>query len=175
MRFPKLTLQLIAFTAFMFVFGFLLVPLYDVFCDITGLNGKTDDQAYSYNAKDVQVDMSRNIRVNFIALDNENMPWEFYPNTQTIQMHPGEVKQIYYIAKNPTNNSMVAQAIPSVAPYKAASSLKKIECFCFNQQLLNPHEETKMGVLFYLDPDIEKDVKELTLSYTLFDVTNLKS
>lgn len=153
----------------MFGFGFLLVPLYDVFCDVTGINGKTNDTAASYDG--VIVDESRWVTVEFITRTNTGMPWEFSAQTQKIKVHPGEINQIDFYAKNPANRDIVGQAVPSVSPGLAALYLNKTECFCFEQQTLKAGEETMMPVRFYIDPQLPDDITFFTLSYTLYDVT----
>ena len=156
-------------TVGMFAFGFALVPIYDIFCDITGLNGKTSDTAYQ--AVDVAVDTSRRVTVQFVATNNENMPWEFKPAVSSIVVHPGEAVSTEFFARNPRPVAMVAQAVPSVVPFKAAEYFHKTECFCFNQQPLDGRTETLMPLQFIVDVDLPKDVKTITLAYTLFDVT----
>lgn len=154
----------------MFAFGFLLVPLYDVFCEITGLNGKTGGR-YEYAESDVIVDESRQVIVQFTASNNAGMSWEFRPMQSQITVHPGELVEVKYYARNPTGERMIAQAIPSVVPFKSADYLHKTECFCFTQQVLEAGEEVEMPLLFFVDRDLPKDVSKMTLSYTLFDVT----
>ena len=161
----KLSLIVIA----MFGFGFALVPLYDVFCDITGLNGKTANEAAQAN--EGGVDITREIKVQLISHNAKDMPWQFRPEIAEITVRPGETKVVKFYAKNETSLKMVGQAVPSVAPGRAASHFKKIECFCFEQQTLEAQEEVWMPLQFYIDTDIPVDVTTLTLSYTLFDVT----
>ena len=150
----------------MFGFGFALVPLYDVFCDITGLNGKTGDQYVSQES--MQVDTSREITVEFLANVNAEMPWEFKPVTYSVKVHPGEASRIEYVARNKTDRDIVGQAIPSVSPGIAAAHFQKTECFCFTEQVLKAGEEKIMPVVFMIDPSIDEDVHEVTLSYTFF-------
>lgn len=155
----------------MFAFAiWALPPMYDVFCDITGLNGKTGGR---YQAVDVPaVDTSRTIRVQFVSTNNDGMSWEFEPEVKSITVHPGEQTRVDYTAFNPTDRDMVAQAIPSLAPARAASYFHKTECFCFEQQPLGAGERTQMPMLFIVDRDIPASVNTITLSYTLFDVTD---
>ena len=150
----------------MFSFGFAMVPLYDVFCDITGLNGKTGDQVAL--AKAMKVDTSRVIEVEFVASLNDNMPWEFKPVQDSVKVHPGEPTRIEYVAINRTNNTIVGQAVPSVAPGRAAGYFQKTECFCFTEQKLEAGEEKQMPVIFVVDPNLPDDVSQLALSYTFF-------
>lgn len=167
-RNSRLAVKLMAATVAMFAFGFALVPIYDVFCEITGLNGKTGGR---YEAVDVAVDENRVVTVQFVARNNGGMSWEFGPEVSQIQVHPGEMAEVNFYARNPSANTMIAQAIPSVSPSRGAEYLRKTECFCFNQQELAAGEEISMPLLFFVDQDLPKDVSKLTLSYTLFDIT----
>ncbi|MBE9559610.1 MAG: cytochrome c oxidase assembly protein [Proteobacteria bacterium] len=150
----------------MFCFGFALVPLYDVFCEYTGLNGKTGVQYVS--EEQMQVDTSREIRVEFLANVNDGMPWEFKPLSTSVRVHPGEAKRVEYIVRNNTNRDIVGNATPSVSPGQAAAYFQKTECFCFTEQVLKAGEEKIMPVVFIIDPAIDEDVHEITLSYTFF-------
>ncbi len=150
----------------MFGFGFALVPLYDVFCDVTGLNGKTGDQYVS--DKPVQIDTTREIKVEFLANLNANMPWEFKPLITSVRVHPGEATKIEYVARNISDRDIVGNAVPSVSPGQAAAYFQKTECFCFTEQVLKAGEEKIMPVVFIIDPAIDEDVHEIALSYTFF-------
>lgn len=164
-----LMLKLLLATVGMFGFGFALVPLYNVFCDITGLNGKTGGRYEA--AAEVRVDTSREVTVQFMARNNVGMNWEFRPEVAQVKVHPGAMMEVSFYARNPSQNDMVAQAVPSVAPSRAADHLRKTECFCFTQQVLTAGEEVHMPLIFFVDQDIPEDVTKLTLSYTLFDIT----
>lgn len=155
----------------MFGFGYLLVPLYDVFCEITGLNGKTGRVDEAAVAARYQPDMSRTVTVQFVANNNLGMPWEFGPVVASMQVHPGKVYATSFTARNPTPQDMVGQAVPSVAPGKASRYFNKTECFCFDQQALAAGETKDMPLRFIVDPNLPKDVHTLTLAYTVFDVT----
>lgn len=152
----------------MFAFGFLLVPIYDVMCQALGINGKTSNSAWQGQE---QVDMQREVRVQFVSSNAEGMRWSFGPQNDEIVLHPGEARTVNFLAHNPTDRVMVAQAIPSVAPSRAAAFFHKTECFCFTQQVLQPGESIEMPVRFVVDPALPNDVRRLTLAYTLFDVT----
>lgn len=151
-----------------------MVPLYDVFCKVTGLNGKVDYSGPTIDARyripEDQIP-NRIVTVEFDVTHNQRMPWVFRPKHSSLQVRPGEMNLTAYYAKNPTNQVMVAQAIPSITPGLAAVHFKKLECFCFEQQLLHPGEEAEMALRFVLDPDLPTDIHRLTLSYTLFDMT----
>jgi cytochrome c oxidase assembly protein subunit 11 len=150
----------------MFCFGFALVPLYNVFCKVTGINGKTGAQVTLSST--LREDDSRKISVEFTTSLNASMPWEFRPLQDSVEVHPGKPTRVDFIAKNNTDHTMTGQAIPSVAPGLAAQYLHKTECFCFSQQTLAAGEEKVMPVIFYLDPEIPADIHQLILSYTFF-------
>ncbi|MCJ8318288.1 MAG: cytochrome c oxidase assembly protein [Colwellia sp.] len=154
----------------MFGFGFALVPLYDVFCDITGLNGKTNGVSVAYAADGI--DTSRTITVQFITRTAKGIPWQFEPVVNEVKVHPGEVKFVKFYAKNESSRDIVGQAVPSVSPGIAAGYFQKIECFCFTQQPLKANEDVEMGLQFYIDLELPPEVTTLTLSYTLYDITD---
>jgi len=160
----KLTLSALA----MFGFGYALVPLYDVFCEVTGLNGKTATVAATDAA--AVVDPNRSILIEFIARPNKDMPWLFEPVVQKLRVHPGEIHRVNYLAQNQTTQTMVAQAVPSVTPGQAALYFNKMECFCFNQQTLTAGQELLMPLQFYVDPALPSQFSTITLSYTLYQV-----
>ena len=164
----KLVMILSGFALFMLGFGFALVPLYNVLCKQFGINGKTAGYA---EAKSHVVDNTRTIKVNFIAAVNENMPWTFATKQHSVIVHPGENKMVAYFGRNDSKHSMVMQAIPSISPGLAAKYFKKTQCFCFTQHTLGAHKSMDMPLLFHVDTHIPKDIKEITLSYTLFDLT----
>ena len=154
----------------MFGFGFAMVPLYDVFCDITGLNGKTSNVAASYKA--ASIDTERTITVQFLTRTAKGIPWRFEPMINEVKVHPGERKIVKFYAKNESVSDIVGQAVPSVSPGRAAIYFQKIECFCFNNQPLKASEDVEMGLQFYIDLDLPDDVSTITLSYTLYDITS---
>lgn len=165
----KMVIKLVVIVFGMFGFGFALVPLYDVFCDVTGINGKTDNTAAVYES--IEIDESREITVEFITRTNTGMPWEFRAQTSRMKVHPGELNTVSFYVRNPASSNMMAQAIPSVSPGMAALYLNKTECFCFNQQPLNAGAEAYMPMQFYVDPQLPEDISYFTVQYTLFDVT----
>ncbi len=154
----------------MFAFAFALIPFYNVMCKQLGINGKTNPMVATPSS--LVVDASRTITVQFDTTFNENLNWEFRPMHKTAVLHPGEAIHTAYFAKNNTDHRMTIQAIPSVTPGIAAQYVKKLECFCFTQQHLDAGESAEMGLVFVLDPEIPDNVHTMTLSYTLFDVTN---
>jgi cytochrome c oxidase assembly protein subunit 11 len=154
----------------MFGFGFALVPLYDLLCDVTGLGGRTGGQ-YSYDAATTQRDSSRLIKVNFITNTNGGMPWKFWSESGGVRVHPGDPKEVKFFVTNPTDRRMVGQAVPSVVPPKAAEFFHKTECFCFESQVLEPGETMEMPMRFIVDARLPKNVQSISLSYALFDIT----
>jgi cytochrome c oxidase assembly protein subunit 11 len=155
----------------MFIFAVgILPPLYDVICDITGLNGKTSNEAAS--TEDAVLDEERTITVMLIADTDPDMPWEFAPEQRSIKVHPGEIKKIDFRVKNTTDEWLVGQAIPSVSPAQATPHFKKTECFCFNEQPLEANAERNMPMIFFVDPELPKSVTTITLSYQLFNITD---
>lgn len=151
----------------MFGFGFALVPLYDVFCEWTGLNGRTA----SGPAADVDhaVAEDRLVTVEFIASINENLPWDFRPEVARMQVHPGQVYTTRYFARNRTGEAMVGHAVPSVSPGSAARHFQKTECFCFTEQRFEGGEGRWMPVQFVVAPELPGRFEVVTLSYTFFD------
>ncbi len=155
----------------MSLFVFALVPMYGVLCDLTGLNGKPRNQAQQ--VADVSPDTSRTVTVEFLASVNESMPWDFRPAVARMTVHPGEVKQTSFLARNLTAADMVGQAIPSVTPGLAALHFKKTECFCFTEQKFAAGEEREMPLIFMVDKDLPEDISTVTLAYTFFDKQKL--
>lgn len=151
----------------MFGFGFALVPLYDVFCDITGLNGKTG-RIELEEVLGQQVDEDRLVTVEFLATVHSDLPWEFRPMVKRIRVHPGEVTEVNYLATNQTDDLVAGQAVPSLAPGLAAKYFNKTECFCFTRQTLGPGESKEMPLRFVVDPELPENVRTVSLSYTFY-------
>jgi cytochrome c oxidase assembly protein subunit 11 len=157
----------------MFAFGYALVPIYRAICEMTGINvlslsAKQIPGASSSHAANTQVDKTRTITVEFDA--NSRGPWHFKPAIRSVQVHPGELTTVMYEFQNVQNRAMSAQAIPSYAPRQSASHFNKLECFCFNQYLLEAGEKKEWPVAFVIDTKLPKDVTTITLSYTFFEV-----
>jgi cytochrome c oxidase assembly protein subunit 11 len=148
-----------------------LVPLYDLFCEITGLNGKTGGP-YTFDEAKAAPDTSRLIRVNFLTNTNEGMVWKFWPEKGAVRVNPGAANTVSFFVKNTTDKIMVGQAIPSVVPGSAAEFFHKTECFCFEQQVLQPGEEMEMPMRFIVGLELPKNISSINLSYALFDVTD---
>ncbi|WP_117235147.1 cytochrome c oxidase assembly protein [Vibrio maerlii] len=167
----KLSLKLCAAAIAMFGFGFALVPLYDVMCDVLGINGKTNETAVN-QPQSLTVDYSRTIRVEFLSHISKGVPWGLQPKQKVLNVHPGEVIQTHYVANNNSATDRIGQAVPSVSPGLGASYFNKIECFCFNHQPLAAGGKAEMPLIFYIEPDVPDSIHTLTLSYTLFDITD---
>ena len=159
-------------TVAMFGFGFALVPLYDVFCEITGFGGRTNTESV---AVEEAPDLSREIRVEFVTTVNSYAPFEFDADLNSMTVHPGKMYFATFTARNMTENDKVAQAVPSVAPVAAAEHFVKIECFCFNSQEFTANEEKAMPLQFIVDPDLPDYVDTITLQYTFFDTASVAS
>ena len=170
----KTLFKLVIAAVGMFAFGFALVPLYDVLCDITGLNGKTR-VVENISAEQLIVHADRKINVQFITTRNQSLPIEFYPMQKTLTVSPGAITSIEYHVKNLTDRPIITQAIPSLTPPVAASYFKKIECFCFDNQVLEAQEEKTFTMRFVVDSKIPKHFQTITLAYTLFDVSGKAS
>lgn len=166
----RLLLIMVCGVIFMFGFCYMLVPLYNLICKKEGLNGRSDNNAANI-VPGMQADNSRLIRVDFSTTIHGPLSFKFIPLQQRIFVHPGEVKLVYFFAQNQAGEGITVQAIPSITPDISARYLKKTQCFCFTQQYFFNNEKADMPVYFYVDPSLPKDIKEITLSYTLFDAT----
>ena len=166
--------KLVAVAVAMFAFVFVvMVPLYNLLCDALGINGKYSGGVYT--AEQAGVDESRLVSIQFVATNNEGMPWAFKPGVTVMKVHPGAVNDAIFYARNPTARHMVAQAIPSFSPSRAAEYFHKTECFCFNQQPLDGGAAAELPLQYIVDRDLPKDIHTITLSYTIFDVTDMAS
>lgn len=183
----KLVKKLIAVVALSFAFGFAMVPLYDAFCYVTGLNGKTAGGAQtgifglgglrSRAAKTPpsSIDMSRVVTVEFTGTVMPGLPWEMVPLTPSLDLHPGELHQAKFRVHNLSDKTIVGQAIPSITPGLAAQHFEKIDCFCFAQQTLAPGETKELPLTFIVKPEVDKDIRTITLAYAFFNVDDTKS
>ena len=170
----RTVLGLVAIVFGFSLFAWALIPLYDLICDLTGLNGKTGGP-YSFDPASVTPDKSRLVAINFLTNTNEGMVWDFWSEKGGVRVHPGELKHVNFYVRNPTDRVMVGRAIPSVVPVTAAEHFHKTECFCFEQQVLQPGEEMEMPMRFIVGPELPANVQSISLSYALFDVTELAS
>lgn len=161
-------------TVIMFGFSFALVPLYRVACKKIGLNTSvpiSDFPSTPVASLAGSVEGLRSLNVQFIAIKNQGLAWDFHPQTKVIKVRPGERAKVIFYAKNRTAKDMTVQAIPSMTPTESISHFHKLECFCFNQQTLKAGEAKNMALVFQVDKDLPKEVHTITLAYTLFDVT----
>lgn len=173
----RLIKRLVFVTMLMFGFGFALVPLYNAMCDALGINGRfleIERGTYVPNTATntvMKVDKSRLVTVEFLASTQSNGPWEFRAMTHKVKVHPGEINEVNFYARNTSPRDIVAQAIPSIAPGTAVKYFHKIECFCFSQQSFGPQEGKTMPLRFIVDPKLPRDITTVSLGYTFFDVT----
>lgn len=164
----RLGLKLLAVTVAMFGFGYALIPLYDVFCDITGLNGKTG-RVSAAAANEATVDEDRLVTVEFVTSTGGSLPWDFRAKVARVDVHPGAVTEVMFEAVNHAQYPVIGHAVPSLAPGSAARYFNKTECFCFTQQVLEPGETKDMPVRFVVDPKLPANVRVVTLAYTFFE------
>ena len=158
--------KLLVIAVVMFGFGFALVPFYKKICEVTGINNvlKADEVGNS------QVDAARWLTVEFDANLRNDLPWNFRPLEKSVRFHPGELIHVTFEVRNNSSRPVTGQAIPSYGPQLAARYFKKLECFCFTQQTLQPGEVRRMPVVFVIEKDLPQDVNTVTLSYSFFEV-----
>jgi cytochrome c oxidase assembly protein subunit 11 len=152
-----------------FVFCFALIPIYSIYCEITGINGKTASAGNGSGAAGaMSVDSSRTVTVQFDAAVKSGLPWAFKPKVSSIDVHPGQVTEVLFEATNLGATDIVGQAVPSVAPNRASIYFNKTECFCFTEQTLEAGQTRDMPVRFVVDPALPKNVSTMTLSYVFY-------
>ncbi len=148
-----------------FSFCFAMIPIYSIWCEITGQNGKTGRM----NPDAVSViDKSRTIRVDFVSAVNSGLAWEFQSEKPYVDVHPGEVFTAWFDAKNTSDERIIGNAVPSVAPNTASIYFNKTECFCFTEQKLEAGESRRMPVKFVIDTALPTDISAMTLAYTFY-------
>ena len=152
----------------MFAFGFALVPLYNLVCSISGINGIATAGG---RAEVVMqgIDTSRKVTVEFDSTINENLPWKIERPPSKLKVHPGELHNISYRATNLSDKTINVTAIPGVTPWQANEYFNKTQCFCFDTQTLKPGESKEMNLQFTVDPDLPQQYKTITLSYTFMN------
>lgn len=165
----KMTKKLVAVVVIMLAFGFAMVPLYDVICQITGWGLDKGLAVYV----EQEPDTSREIEVQFLTITKNDMPWEFSAVQKSIKVHPGKEYEVVFKARNKSNRSLVGQAVPSFSPTLVAKYFNKTECFCFDQQTLAAGQEELMPMRFFVDKDLPVRYDTITLAYTLFNATPL--
>jgi len=179
----KLVITLLALVAAAFAFGFALVPLYDVLCAATGFNGKTKGPGgvgvggiiNASTAPVSRIDLKRIVTVEFTGTVMPGLPWEMRPLTSSLDLHPGELHQAKFLVHNQSDRTIVGQAVPSVSPGQAAQHFEKLDCFCFAQQTLAPGETKELPLTFIIKPEIDAQIRTVTLSYAFFNVAAKKA
>lgn len=166
----EIIFTLISLIVSMLILSFASVPIYSLFCKVTGFGGTVRQQIVSAKKKG-----KKQITINFDANIEQNLQWKFIPKQKSITVTTGENNLVFYYSRNLTNRDIVGTAIYNVTPNKAGKYFVKIYCFCFEEQLLKKQEEILMPVSFYIDPAIEDDpymhdVNTITLSYTFFKI-----
>lgn len=162
----RTTLLLAGVVVLMFGFGFAMVPLYNLLCQVTGTQSIAQRTFEKSNVAAGTVDKERVITVKFDVSVNPDLPWDFKPATPVIQVHPGEITAVDFIADNRSSDRVTGQAIPSLAPWQATPYFSKLECFCFNRQTLDGNQQAHMPLRFMVSTDLPKDIHSMTLSYS---------
>lgn len=165
----KLLKRLVLVAFGMFGFAFAMVPLYDVFCEVTGLNGKPSLERAELAQKSGS---TRQVEIGFMTSAPANSPFEVLATEKRITVTLGEMNKVSFDARNLASEHKVMQSIPSVSPGLAAQHLHKIECFCFQQQPLDAGQEQQLTLHFYIDDELPHEIEELTLSYSIFDISD---
>lgn len=164
----KLVRQLWLFAAGSFAFGFALIPLYDVLCDVTGYGNRT--RLTEVSAVTEAPDENRTVTVEFISTAPTFGDWEFHPEAGSLEVHPGRLYEAKFYARNLRSQAVVAQAVPSVAPQQATQYFHKTECFCFTPQPFEAQQTRDLTVRFIVDPKLPLNIDRLTLGYAMYDV-----
>ncbi len=152
-----------------FVFTFSLVPVYRIACEkVLGIKVQ-EGPAGQQRVLGMRADEKRLVTVQFDGTVNSELPWGFHPSKLSMRVHPGELYEATYWAKNESDHAIVGDAAPSIAPSRASGYFNKTECFCFTQQMLQAGEQKLMPVRFIVDPALPADVTTLTLSYTFYN------
>lgn len=163
----RTTLLLAGLVVLMFGFGFAMVPLYDLLCQVTGTQSIALRTEMGKRIIETEsVDESRLITVKFDTSVNPNLPWDFSAGTRSLKVHPGKLYAVNFLANNRSSSSVTGQAIPSVAPWQATPYFSKLECFCFTRQTLEGNERVEMPLRFMVSPDLPAEIRSLTLSYS---------
>ena len=161
----------------MFGFGFAMVPLYSLICDVAGINsasgssGRMTVEEAMYGG----VDTDRLVTVEFDVTLNAGLPWQVVPEVKRMQVHPGKAYEVMFTAENLTDRELVTQAVPGITPWQATEHFNKVECFCFSQQTLKPKEVKQMPLRFVLDKRLPQKYSTVTLSYTFMDTDRSKA
>lgn len=174
----RLVRRLLLLTLAAFAFGFALVPLYDVFCEATGLNGRTKGGSFGVGgiagppiSSIFPVDRSRMLRVQFTGTVMPGLPWEMRPLSNAIDLHPGELREVNFLIRNTSSHPLTGRAIPSVSPGQAARYFQKLECFCYEELTFAPGEARELPLRFVIRPEVDGDLSEITLAYAFYPST----
>lgn len=172
----NIAFAIVALIFSMLLLSFASVPIYNLFCKVTGFGGTTQrTKAF------IRVDKgARNIRVEFDANVDPKLPWRFVPKHRSTNVVTGENALIFYESENFSNRDIIGTSVYNVTPLKAGKYFVKIHCFCFEEQLLKAGQKILMPVTFFIDPEIEKDpemddVDRITLSYSFFKVRDVSN
>ena len=168
----RLTRQLWWFVGGAFAFGWALVPLYDVLCSVTGYGSKKELLVAAHAAE--RVDVNRVVTVEFLSTVPTVGTWEFAPEQSEIRVHPGQLYEATFRAKNLIAQPVTAQAVPSIAPNEATQYFRKTDCFCFTPQHFEANQERELKVRFFVDPALPRNMDRVTLGYAMFDVPQNK-
>ncbi|MBY0407684.1 MAG: cytochrome c oxidase assembly protein [Rickettsiales bacterium] len=171
-----LAVNLFLLVAGMLGLAYASVPLYRLFCEMTGFGGATRTAIHAPAPNPTQAE-KRIFTIRFNADTDPTLPWRFAPGQLEMPVHVGAQSLTHYTAENLTDSPITGHATYNVVPNAAGPYFTKIECFCFKEQTLAPHQKVDMPVLFFIDPAVMqdpdmKDVKTITLSYTFFPVKN---
>lgn len=169
----RLVIQLTAMALASFGFGYALVPIYNIFCEITGI--RTDFESAANKELNLNLDPNRLVTIEFLANRNQNAPWEFKPSVAKMKVHPGKLYDTTFFAKNLQDVKVVGVATPDLKPTTASKYFQKTECFCFENQVFEANEGRDMAVRFIVDPELPAYVDTITLSYTFFASNNQAS
>ena len=159
--------KLLLVTVGMFAFGYALVPLYRVYCDLTGRGSNV--AVSESEARTSEVDEDRLVTVVFDT-NTRDIPWTFKAGRHKTKIRPGELSEAVFLVENRSGRTVTGRAIPSVSPVQAGIYVSKMDCFCFTEQVLAPGETREMPVRFIVDTDLPERFSSLTLSYTFFDI-----
>ena len=174
-RNARVVLMSTATVAVMIGLTYASVPLYRLFCQVTGFGGTIQRAEEAPNKV-----LDKTISVRFDANTSGKLPWSFHPVKSAVKVKFGEQEMAYYEAVNHSDKTITGSAVFNVSPPQAGAYFNKIQCFCFTEQTLKPGEKIEMPVTFFVDPDMLKDpdaagVDEITLSYTFYPVDKPKA
>ncbi len=157
----------------MFGFGFAMVPLYGLLCQVTGVQSVEQRAAVGVPAGTASTGevQDRWVTVKFDTTVHPDLPWRLEPEERMLRVRPGESYLVQFVAENRSGRQITGQAIPSIAPWQATGFFSKMECFCFNQQTLAGNERTEMPLRFSVSPDLPADINSLTLSYSVLRIS----